>query len=105
VLDYAALEEALDSGHLGAAALDVYPQEPIPSGSPLLTQRNLTMTPHLAGATAQVRDWQSQILLAAIRGIYTAGRDWDDLPVRNPELQAAWAGRHAAPGPGHKETP
>jgi D-3-phosphoglycerate dehydrogenase len=105
VLDYDALREALDSGHLGAAALDVFPQEPIPSGSPLLTQRNLTMTPHLAGATAQVRDWQSQILLAAIRGIYTAGRDWDDLPVRNPELQAAWAGRHAAPGPGHKETP
>jgi D-3-phosphoglycerate dehydrogenase / 2-oxoglutarate reductase len=105
VLDYDALREALDSGHLGAAALDVFPQEPIPSGSPLLTQRNLTMTPHLAGATAQVRDWQSEILLAAIRGIYTAGRDWDDLPVRNPELQAAWAERNAAPGPGRKETP
>jgi D-3-phosphoglycerate dehydrogenase / 2-oxoglutarate reductase len=98
VLDYGALQEALDSGHLGAAALDVYPQEPIPSGSPLLTQRNLTMTPHLAGATAQVRDRQSEILLAAIREIYTAGSDWADLPVRNPELRPAWADQHARPG-------
>jgi D-3-phosphoglycerate dehydrogenase / 2-oxoglutarate reductase len=95
VLDYGALEEALDAGHLGAAALDVYPQEPIPSGSPLLARPNLTMTPHLAGATAQVRDRQSEILLAAIRDIYTAGSDWDDLPVRNPELRRAWSGRHA----------
>jgi D-3-phosphoglycerate dehydrogenase len=97
VLDYGALAEALESGHLGAAALDVYPQEPIPAGSPLLGRPNLTMTPHLAGATAQVRDRQSEILLAAIRDIYTAGSDWADLPVRNPELRPAWSGRHAQP--------
>jgi len=105
VLDYGALQEALGSGHLGAAALDVYPQEPIPSGSPLLAQPNLTMTPHLAGATAQVRDRQSEILLAAIRDIYTAGSDWEDLPVRNPELRPAWSGQHAQPQPGRVEAP
>jgi D-3-phosphoglycerate dehydrogenase len=97
VLDYAALQDALDSGHLGAAALDVFPQEPIPAGSPLLGRPNLTLTPHLAGATTQVRDWQSEILLAAIRGVYTAGQDWADLPVRNPELRPAWPARPGQP--------
>jgi D-3-phosphoglycerate dehydrogenase len=94
VLDHDALQEALQSGHIKAAALDVFPEEPIPSGSPLLAQPNLTLTPHLAGATREVGTRQSEILVAAIRGIYTPGADWAELPVRNRELQANWAGQH-----------
>jgi D-3-phosphoglycerate dehydrogenase / 2-oxoglutarate reductase len=93
VLDYEALQDSLQSGHLRAAALDVFPEEPIPAGSALLNQPNLTLTPHLAGATFEIGTWQSEILLAAIRGIYSADADWDDLPVRNRELQAAWTQR------------
>lgn len=96
VLDYDALADSLRSGHLRAAALDVFPEEPIPAGSPLLDQPNVTLTPHLAGATFEIGTWQSEILLAAIRGIYTADGNWDELPVRNPELRAAWARRHVA---------
>jgi phosphoglycerate dehydrogenase-like enzyme len=96
VLDYDALADSLRSGHLRAAALDVFPEEPIPAGSPLLDQPNLTLTPHLAGATFEIGAWQSEILLAAIRGIHTADANWDELPVRNPELRAAWAQRHVA---------
>jgi D-3-phosphoglycerate dehydrogenase / 2-oxoglutarate reductase len=99
VLDYDALAESLRSGHLRAAALDVFPEEPIPARSPLLDQPNLTMTPHLAGATAEIGTWQSEILLAAIRGLYTPGADWDELPVRNRELRAAWADRHVGGSP------
>jgi D-3-phosphoglycerate dehydrogenase / 2-oxoglutarate reductase len=94
VLDYDALGDSLRSGQLRAAALDVFPEEPIPASSPLLKQPNLTLTPHLAGATFEIGTWQSEILLAAIRGIYTAGAAWDDLPVCNPELRAAWTERH-----------
>jgi D-3-phosphoglycerate dehydrogenase len=94
VLDYDALRESLESGHLRAAALDVFPEEPIPSSSPLLTQQNLTLTPHLAGATAEVGTRQSEILMTAIRGLYTADGGWDRLPVRNPELQPQWMARH-----------
>jgi D-3-phosphoglycerate dehydrogenase len=97
VLDYDALQESLRSGQLGAAALDVFPEEPIAARSPLLGQPNLTMTPHLAGATAEVGTWQSEILLAAIRGVYAPGGDWDGLPVRNPELRTAWTRRHSRP--------
>jgi D-3-phosphoglycerate dehydrogenase / 2-oxoglutarate reductase len=95
VLDYDALQEALDSGRLAAAALDVFPEEPIPSSSPLLKQAKLTLTPHLAGATTEVGSRQSEILIAAIRSLYTAGSDWDEIPVRNRELQAEWTRRHA----------
>jgi len=100
VLDYEALREALDSDHLRAAALDVFPDEPLPSSSPLRTQRNLTLTPHLAGSAADVVDRQSEILLSAVRGLYDAstGDDgWARLPVRNPEVRERWAAA-ALPG-------
>ncbi len=100
VLDYEALQEALDSDHLRAAALDVFPEEPLPSSSSLRTQRNLTLTPHLAGSAADVVDRQSEILLAAVRGLYDTsdGDDgWARLPVRNPEVHQRWAAA-ALPG-------
>jgi D-3-phosphoglycerate dehydrogenase / 2-oxoglutarate reductase len=99
VLDYDALADSLRSGHLRAAALDVFPEEPIPAGSPLLDQPNLTLTPHLAGATFEIGTWQSEILLRAIRGIYTVGADWEELPVRNRELKAAWSQRYVGESP------
>jgi D-3-phosphoglycerate dehydrogenase len=53
LLDYDATVDALESGQLSAAAFDVFPAEPIPAGSRLLTAPNVVMTPHLAGATRQ----------------------------------------------------
>jgi D-3-phosphoglycerate dehydrogenase len=53
LVDYDALCDALDSGHLFAAAVDVFPEEPLPPGSRLVDTPNLLMTPHLAGASRQ----------------------------------------------------
>ena len=39
---------ALDSGHLAAATLDVYPVEPLPSDSPLWAHPKITVMPHVA---------------------------------------------------------
>ncbi len=50
ILDYDALCDALDAGHLSAAAADVFPVEPLPPGHRLLRTKRLTITPHLAGA-------------------------------------------------------
>ena len=47
----AALADALKSGFLGAAALDVFAEEPLGAESPLLAAPNLLLTPHLGGAT------------------------------------------------------
>jgi phosphoglycerate dehydrogenase-like enzyme len=49
IIDHAALVDALRSGHLGGAALDVFPQEPLPAGDPLWSAPNIILTPHTSG--------------------------------------------------------
>ena len=55
VLDEAAVAEALVSGKLKAAAVDVACTEPIPADSPLLQAPNCIITPHMAWAPAESR--------------------------------------------------
>jgi len=56
LLDYGALCDALESGHLLGAGLDVFDQEPISPGSRLLSARNLVITPHIAGASRETAE-------------------------------------------------
>ena len=51
VVDAAAVADALRSGHLGGAALDVFAPEPLAAGSVLANCPNLILTPHIAGVT------------------------------------------------------
>lgn len=51
IIDGDALVKALASGHLGGAALDVAPLEPLPADHALWTFPNVAMTPHTAGAS------------------------------------------------------
>lgn len=53
LLDYEPLPELLRSGQLGALALDVYDVEPPPADWPLFDAPNVTLSPHLGGATRQ----------------------------------------------------
>jgi phosphoglycerate dehydrogenase-like enzyme len=48
-VDERALIQALESGRLGAAYLDVFAEEPLPASSALWTTRNCFITPHTAG--------------------------------------------------------
>ena len=48
-IDEDALADALDSGHLGGAALDVFQTEPLPPNNRLWKTKNLIITPHVAG--------------------------------------------------------
>ena len=53
VLDTDALIRALNSGHLGGAAIDVYDQEPLPPNHPLLACEQVILTPHCADMTPE----------------------------------------------------
>ncbi len=48
LIDQDAIMDALDSGHLGGAILDVFTPEPIPPGHRLWTTKNLVITPHVS---------------------------------------------------------
>ena len=53
IIDTDALVHALNSGHLGGAAIDVYEQEPPPADHPLLTCEQVILTPHCADMTPE----------------------------------------------------
>jgi D-3-phosphoglycerate dehydrogenase len=61
VVDIEALAESIRSGHLGGAAIDVYPTEPEANsfdgfGSPLLGMPNVILTPHIGGSTEEAQE-------------------------------------------------
>ena len=53
LVDEAALIAALDSGHLAAAGLDVFNDEPIAAANPLLRRDDVVVTPHIAWLTRE----------------------------------------------------
>ena len=53
IVDDAALTDAVTSGHLAGALLDVYAKEPLAADSPLRAIQNVLLTPHLGASTAE----------------------------------------------------
>jgi D-3-phosphoglycerate dehydrogenase / 2-oxoglutarate reductase len=66
LLDQDALCDALDSGKLRAAALDVYDPEPPPPGSRLFSTPNLVLSPHLAGASRETAERAATMAAAEV---------------------------------------
>ena len=53
IVEEAALADALRSGRLAGAMVDVFEKEPLPAGSPLADVPNCLLTPHIAGVTRE----------------------------------------------------
>jgi D-3-phosphoglycerate dehydrogenase len=72
LLDQDALCDALESGKLRGAALDVYDPEPPPPGSRVYAAPNLVLSPHLAGASRETAE-RAAVIAAADVGRYLRG--------------------------------
>jgi D-3-phosphoglycerate dehydrogenase len=67
LVDETALLEALDTGRIAGAALDVFEAEPLPADHPFRTHRKIVITPHLGASTVEAqagvaRDVAEQIM-------------------------------------------
>lgn len=60
LVDETALLAALDSGHLAGAGLDVFPQEPLPPDAPILSRKQVVLTPHNADSTPEGLDFLNE---------------------------------------------
>lgn len=87
IVDEAALAEALASGRVAAAGLDVFADEPPDPASPLLTAANVLLSPHVAGLTDECAE---RMALGALQNAldYLAGRIDPALVVNREALHA-----------------
>jgi glyoxylate reductase len=72
IVDPNALYQALRTGEIAGAAIDVTEPEPIPTDSPLLSLDNLIITPHIGSASLQTREKMANMaidnLIAGLKG-------------------------------------
>lgn len=88
VVDEAALVEALASGKVGAAGLDVFETEPLPAGHPLGAFDQVILSPHIAGVTEGAAE---RMAVGSAQNIidFFAGRIDPALVVNRNHLDAA----------------
>lgn len=74
VVDEAALHEALTSGRLAGAALDVFDEEPPSPDNPLLSAPNLVLSPHVAGVSDRTQRRGLELAAESIRAVLAGER-------------------------------
>ena len=72
LLDYDALYKVMSEGHLRGAMLETFAVEPVPTDWPLLQLPNVTLTPHIAGASVRTVTYAAGLAAEEVRR-YLAG--------------------------------
>ncbi len=91
LVDEPALVEALQSGRIAGAGLDVFAVEPLATTSPLCGLPNVVLSPHLAGSTVEAMEHMATMVAAQVVDVLS-GRRPDHLV--NPSV---WIGGGASP--------
>src|SRR5437773_4414448 len=73
LIDEQALADAISSGHVAGAALDVFETEPLPADSPLRKIAKLVLTPHLGASTAEAQESVGIEIAQSIRAALLEG--------------------------------
>lgn len=91
IVDEAALVEAVKSGHLTTAALDVYSSEPLPADSFLRSAQGIVMTPHLAASTHEAQNRVAVDVAEQIAEVFQGNppRSAVNIPYLRPEVMSA----------------
>ena len=86
LIEEAALADALKSGHIGGAGLDVFAVEP-PKNSPLVGLPNVVGTPHIAGSTTEAQEEVGTQVAVQVKDYLAEGiiRNAVNLPVLSAE--------------------
>lgn len=88
LVDEEAVADAIESGHLMAAGLDVFKVEPLPTDSRLTQLDRVLLSPHTGGVDEEsIRD-MSTLAAQCIADLYRG--QWPDGCVVNDELREAW---------------
>ena len=92
LVDAVALADALESGHVAGAALDVFESEPI-TESPLFERPDVVVTPHLGASTAEAQDRAGTIIAEQVVRALTGElcENAVNVPDVSPEDRAALA--------------
>lgn len=92
VVDYAALREAVLDGHVGGAAVDVFPNEPKRRGDPFESELrglpNVILTPHIGGSTEEAQESIGQFVANKLRDYLATGSTTLSVNLPNLALDA-----------------
>ncbi|GAA5232204.1 hypothetical protein GCM10025795_06060 [Verticiella sediminum] len=85
IIDEAALCDALRTGRIAGAGIDVFEQEPPPRDNPLFALKNVVLSPHIGGATLAARRRSS--LRSAQAALAVLDNRWPDYPINRDAVR------------------
>ena len=89
IVDQDALVEALQSGSIAGAALDVYDPEPLAADSPLREMENVVLTPHFAGMSRDGFIMGLEMIEESIRAVFAGEKPREEYVVNKDMLERA----------------